>query len=348
MLHGHGNDAYRYGTPVRADFSSNVRRDPQMSAGLQAYLSARFDRIAVYPEVCAESLAARIAEAEQVAPENVLVTSGATAGIHLLAQLHRRASSLVVTPTFSEYEDAGRIHEHRIAFASLEQFLGETLPVSDVVWLCNPNNPTGEVVPRWELLGHVDGAPERMHLVDVAYEAFCDAERIRANDVLERDNLVLVKSMTKVFAVPGLRLGYIIAPRAIVAALERHSMPWSVNALAVEAGKYLLAENDPGVRTALRALLAEARFLGESLARLPGCRVHPSTTHYFLLQLPGESSEALKTWLLREHGLLVRDAANFRGLDGRHVRIAAQSRSENLELISAVGQWLAGGEGSAR
>ncbi len=337
MLLGHGDDAYRHPDQVKANFSSNVVADDPSLAELQSYLHARTGCITSYPEACAESLTQRLAEAEQVAPENVLVTSGATAAIHLLAQAHRRRRSIVVVPTFSEYEDACRIHEHSLTFARREELGGSTQ--ADLLWLCNPNNPTGEMTPREDLLARVDRSPRCIHVVDTAYEAFTPVAGPRAVDAVGRGNLVLVKSMTKAFSIPGLRLGYVIAGARQIAELRAHAMPWAVNSLALEAGKFLLNRGYALPEARLRGLLARRLALQEALRVLPGFSVYPSDTHYFLFALARPASGELKAWLLREHGLLVRDASNFRGLDGRHVRVAALEKRSNALLEAALTAW---------
>jgi threonine-phosphate decarboxylase len=323
---------------VKANFSSNVVTDDPALAELQAYLQARTGCITSYPEACAESLTQVVAETEQVPPGNVLVTSGATAAIHLLAQAHRRRRSTVVVPTFSEYEDACRIHQHRLTFARRGEE-GDS-PAADLLWFCNPNNPTGEMTPREELLELVDRNPQRIHVVDTAYETFTTTPGPRAADVVSRRNLVLVKSMTKAFSIPGLRLGYVVAPAGQIAELRSHAMPWAVNSLAIEAGRFLLRRGMALTEERRRGLLARRAALQGALGALPGLSVYPSGTHYFLFALDEPRSAELKAWLLGEHGLLVRDASNFHGLDGRHVRVAALDEASNALLAAALAAWI--------
>ncbi|GAE18684.1 L-threonine 3-O-phosphate decarboxylase [Bacteroides pyogenes DSM 20611 = JCM 6294] len=151
-------------------------------------------------------------------------------------------------------------------------------------------------------------------------------------------NVVLIHSMTKKFAVPGLRIGYFTASESLVVRIRSHRMPWSVNALAIEAGHFLLDEGDR-IAADVPALLDESKRLAERLAATGLVEVWPTDTHYMLLRLRIGKASALKEYLAGEHGMLIRDASNFEGLDERFFRIAAQTPEENDRLVEAVGQW---------
>lgn len=206
MLHGHGDDGYRNERILRANFSSNVRPGGVPSA-LRDHLRTQLDRAGTYPEVAAESLTALLAAQHRVTPGQVLVTNGAVAAIYLVAQAWRGARSVVVGPTFSEYADAARLEEHAVTSISREDFTVERFGEATLVWLCNPNNPTGEVLSRDLLLGVIDRHPGVMFVVDLAYADFCATAPLCAADTETRTNLVLLHSLTKNFGIPGLRLG---------------------------------------------------------------------------------------------------------------------------------------------
>jgi len=339
MLWGHGDERASGAKPIRANFSSNVRRDERLLEELRAHLFSNFSRSAgTYPEVCAESLAEAVAEHEGVKKENIFITNGATAAIYLLAQRYRGSASCVVIPTFSEYEDAALQHGHRLNFATREAFMQGAISSGELLWLCNPNNPTGEVFPRTQLLGLIDRSPSQLHLIDTAYQELCDADPLRASDAVERENLLLVKSLTKVFPIPGLRLGYTVGPGERIRSLSGHCVPWSVNGLAIAAGQFLLPHRERVVAAAREERL-EAQRLRCEIDGLAGFQSHSTSTHFFLVEMKEPASAQLKTWLLEQDGLLVRDAANFRGLDRRFIRIAAQTPEENRWLVEALARW---------
>jgi threonine-phosphate decarboxylase len=345
MLYGHGDDARLQSREIRDDFSSNTRPDGP-PAGLLNHLRARIDAVARYPDPGARELAARFAAATGVPPENTLVTAGATAATYLVAQAFRRKRSLIVTPTFSEYEDAAKIHGHALAFATragLEAALATPAtkndsPPPELLWLCEPNNPTGGVFPREQLLAFIDARPATVFVVDQAYAGFCPEPQLRATDAAARENLILVNSLTKALGIPGLRLGALVSSSALVAQITRHLQPWSVNALALEAGAYYLS-NLREFALPLDKLLADTRAFSRSIAALPGYAPQPSATTFFLIALAHGSSQALKKYLVSIHGILVRDASNFRGLTPRHIRVSTQTPWQNQRLVEALRAW---------
>ena len=196
MLHGHGDDGYRHGVPVRANFSSNVRRG-RHTDGLRVHLFETFQQVACYPEVAAESLAKRIAVREDIDPSQVIVTAGATGAIYLIAQAHRRRRSYIVTPTFSEYADACAQHEHQVEPGTRAGFQAGQFAEADLVWLCNPNNPTGDVFSREAVLAVVAQHTQTTFVIDIAYAGQCDEPPVRAGDVVAHPNLIVVRSLTK-------------------------------------------------------------------------------------------------------------------------------------------------------
>ena len=184
MLHGHGDDAYQHGDAVRLNFSSNVRPGGAPSA-LRAHLAGQLERIGTYPEVAAETLTARLAARLGVGPEHLIVTNGAVAGIHLIAQIWAGANSRVVTPTFAEYEDAARLHRHTLEFASWETTL-QPLPAGcEVLWVCNPNNPTGTTVAPDALNTFIAAVAPRA-LVVVEELPKTSAGKVRRGELRER------------------------------------------------------------------------------------------------------------------------------------------------------------------
>jgi threonine-phosphate decarboxylase len=343
MLHGHGDDAYQHGDAVRLNFSSNVRPGGAPAA-LCAHLAGQLARIGTYPEVAAETLTARLAARLGVGPEHLIVTNGAVAGIHLIAQMWAGVRSRVVTPTFSEYEDAARLHRHVLDFAPWATAL-QPLPADcELLWVCNPNNPTGAVLAREPLLAWIDAHPGTVFVVDLAYADFCATAPLTAQDATSRANLILVHSLTKNYGLPGLRLGYLVTTPGLRQRLANGLVPWAVNCLALAAGNYCL-DHSEALTLPLDAMLADAESLGRALANIPGVTVHPSTTTFLLFELPPAvgSAAALKIWLIREHGMLVRDAGNFRGLGPQAVRVATQGQAADAQLVAAVRQRVAKG-----
>ncbi len=345
MLEGHGDDAYRQEHPVRVNFSSNIRpaslmtpEEQDRSRRLRKHLRVALREIGHYPEVAAETLTARLAEKSGVSSRNVWVANGAADALDRIALAWTGGPSWVQCPSFAEYEDAARRHGHTLEFGDMTALRDGDFPHGVHVWWGNPHNPTGEVFPRAEVLARVDARPDCVFVLDQAYAAFSLVEPVRATDAAERSNLVLVHSLTKEHAIPGLRLGYVVADERFIARLVDLAVPWAVNALALAAGEFLV--NEPEMPSRERqSWRGEALHLSTALAGLPGVETRPSAMPFFLWRWAGGSGAVTKARLLREHGLLVRDAGNFRGLDVSWLRVAAQSREENDQLVEAMGSW---------
>lgn len=332
MIEGHGDDRHNYGA-LRADFSSNVPAGVDLT-GLREHLRARLDLVGRYPEPEPRSLERALAERCGVSPDAVIVTNGATEAIYLTAHLLAGGHAAVAEPTFAEYGDACRLYG-----CTTEQVPDPYDPPREAgsLWCCNPNNPTGRAWERERLLRAADARPGTLFVVDQSYEAFTLRPLLTPAEAAGRPNVALIRSMTKHYAVPGLRLGYLVAAPALCERLRRLRMPWSVNALAIEAGRYLLREGAPS--TPLAELLHERERLAAGLKATGKLRTEPTDTHFMLAELLHGTAAELKEWLARERGILIRDASNFRGLTPRHIRIAAQSPADNDLLTEAFASW---------
>ncbi len=330
MIEGHGDDAYKYDGIV-SDFSSNIccPKDERQRAILE-HLSHLPNLLSHYPEPEAWTLERMIAERHGIDPRCVIVTSGATDAIYLVAQaLHY--TSVIPAPTFREYEDACRMVESRESRGGRGS---ETAMRETMLWLCNPNNPTGEVLRASEieeLLRDYD-----IVVIDQSYERYTTVGVMTHKSAVRHRRVVQLHSMTKDYAVPGLRLGYIVAAPRLANSLRRHLRPWAVSALAVEAGKYLMQHDELLVQPDLQ----EAQRLYRELCKIEGIDVMPSHTNFFLCRLHSGTAAQLKDYLAHKHKILIRDASNFRGLTAQHFRIAAQTPSENEALVAALRQYI--------
>lgn len=336
MIDGHGDDSYKFSREITSNFSSNVFNRVDLS-GLKAHLCECLSSISSYPEPEPYSLERHLAEKHHLSPENVCVTNGATEAIYLIAQLFRGTVSTIVIPTFSEYADACRLHGHRVREVESVGMIGTG---TDTVWICNPNNPTGRVTDEEELKEIFASRSRTTFIIDQSYEYFTQKSLLTAREAAEYKNVILLHSMTKRYAIPGLRLGYVTAHPELLCRLKEQRMPWSVNQLAIEAGHYLL-ENKVFDDIDLAGYLEEKKHLVDALASVEGLSVLPSDAHFMLVKLEKGTAAALKQYLACEQGILIRDASNFSGLSQQYFRLATQTPAENKELIKAIKLWLA-------
>lgn len=335
MIEGHGDDLYKYGKKIVSNFSSNVYNRIDHS-GLYQRLNERLSTICSYPEPMPYSLESEIARRYSLTPRQVCVTNGATEAIYLIAQVFQGRISAVLRPTFSEYADACRVHRHKVKpFYSLDALPED----AELVWICNPNNPTGEVRNKEDLKALVDSHPDKLFIFDQSYEYFTLKSLLGIKEAASFPNVILLHSMTKQYAIPGLRVGYFTASEGLTDDVRCRRMPWSVNSLAIEAAKYLLEEGD-GISADIPQLLAERERLTNLLLATGMLEIWPTDTHYMLIKLRMGKAAALKDFLAVNHGILIRDASNFEGLDERFFRIATQTPEENDKLVKAISEWM--------
>lgn len=327
MLNGHGDDRYQFNKAIIADFSSNVFYEG-LSAGLKQQLALSLEKLNNYPEVNAQSLQQALAAWHQLAPSQVLVTNGATEAFYLIAHAYRNKSVTILIPAFAEYEDACRANDLGIHCVT-------TLPATfstDLVFFGNPNNPTGAILSTTIIKNILNTNPDTMFVIDEAYIDFTKEMVSMVAYLSDFKNLIIVKSLTKTYSIPGLRLGYLLSN--ITDRILPYKMPWSVNALALEAGLYI---TEHATALPLDTLLADTQELMAELRQY--VTVFDSHTNFFLCHTDKGTAADLKLFLINE-GILIRDAANFKSLGPGHFRIATQTKEQNRLLIKGIRAWI--------
>jgi L-threonine-O-3-phosphate decarboxylase len=325
------------------DFSVNSNPYGPSPAVREAVARVPLDR---YPDRESRALRRALAERLDVAPARIMVGNGTAELIWLVAFafLQPRDRVLVVGPTFGEYRRTAALMGAQVQMwiarpeqefvadpEKVEQCLWETKP--RMVFVCNPNNPTGTIMPPEVMAAWAYAHPGTLFVIDEAYLAFAPGLQSVLN--AGADNILVLRSMTKDYALAGLRLGYAMSHVPIIAALSRVRPAWNVNALAQAAG--LAALGDEAYRQhSLQALAQSKEKLVAGLAEL-GLPPLPSATHFFLVHVG--DGETFRQALLRQ-GILVRDCASF-GLPA-YVRIATRRPEENARLLEAIRAILSG------
>lgn len=332
MTYGHGDDKYRYGDRVKMNFSSNIYQRADLTE-LKDYLATRLDAIGNYPEPEPKALEALIAEKLEISADMVMVTNGANEAIYLIAQLYRHWASVIPQPTYNEYADACRMFGHTISYDRNDEL--NILPEDRIYWLCNPDNPTGNVLLKSLITHIIRKHPRYLYVIDQSYADYTLQPMLEMKEMLDCYNVMILQSLSKKYCVPGLRLGYLTASPIIIDRLRDIRQPWTVNALAIEAGKWLI-ENNPKMLPDLKEYLDEAQRVKQELSEIEGLMVMDTQTHYMLVNIDWATSLELKNWLIERHGILIRDASNFHSLDDHCFRVAAQTPEENDALISAI------------
>jgi threonine-phosphate decarboxylase len=342
LFHHGGSPAAR--GPV-LDFSASINPLGPPDSVLRA-LRRALPAVAHYPDPGCTALTARLAAFHHVEPGQVVVGNGSNELIHALPRAVRPRRAAVAEPTYTEYLRAsllaGAEVEHWLAAGDAFTPRGFDPDGADLVWLCNPNNPTGQLWPRSDLVEWVGAFPRALFVVDEAFLPFVPGEEDHSLvPVLGRlPNLVVLRSLTKLYSLPGLRLGYALAHPDLAERVRGQLVPWSVNALAQAAG--LAALDDAGFlrRTHEWAANEPAAFCRRLTVLTRNLEPVPSRAVFVLLRVQGTSSGRLAA-ALGECGLAVRDASNFVGLDGRYVRVAVRSPGDNRLLLRELFRCLA-------
>ena len=320
------------------DFSVNSHPFGPSPAAVRAARAAAWDR---YPEDGAPHLRRALAARDGMTEDEVIVGNGSAELIWLLAlaYLAPGSAALIVGPTFGEYARAARIagatvHEYRASAAGdfavdLEALTAQVEACrADALFLCNPNNPTGTLVAPAAIADLAARLPDTLVVVDEAYRQFVEVPPL-TTPLLAGGNLVLLRSLTKDYALAGLRLGYALAPAPVGAALAAVRPPWSVNAVAQAAGLAALGDEEHLARG--RAEVRRARaYLAAALADL-GLRPLPSAANFLLVEVG--DAPAVRAALLRQR-VCVRDGTSF-GLPG-HIRVGLRTVPECARLVAAI------------
>ncbi len=337
MLNGHGNSHTDLTYPVKIDFSSNVWHTP-LNEQFLSHLKEELSTIVNYPPADAGNLQQAIANHHAIGDQQVCVTNGATEAFYLIAHAFQSKTSAIFTPSFSEYQDAAEMYNHHIRYYS-ELKMNVDLNGVDLVWIGNPNNPDGKILTVSDVNELLVKYPQTCFAIDEAYGDVCDGFE-SAIELIERfNNLVVIKSMTKQCVIPGLRLGYFLSNADLTKKIAALRMPWSVNALAIAAGKYIFSHYDH-FYIDTHGLKMESQAMQTALNVIDGIEVFESDTNYFLCKLQKGKSDDLKSYLLKHYGFLIRDAANFKGLDASYFRVSIQGDIKNQLLIGAIKEYM--------
>ncbi|MDO3377535.1 threonine-phosphate decarboxylase CobD [Geoalkalibacter halelectricus] len=326
------------------DFSASIN-PLGVPETVMAAVHACLAHIQHYPEIAGASLTHQLATHHGLPATQFVPGNGSTELIYLLPRVLRPRRALLLAPCFGEY--ARSLTQSGCAvdpypLRAEEDFLFDPLrllhqirPDTDLVVLANPGNPAGTRMPAEALLELADGLREQaLVLVDEAFMDFCPEHSLLPH-LLAHANLLVLRSLTKFYAIAGLRAGYLAGPAPIVARLAEAREPWTLSTpglaaaracLDAEAYRRRTLELIPQWRDQLRRGLQELRF-----------RVFPGQANYLLAHCPPQGPQAPQlAAALREQGLLIRDCSNFVGLDARYLRVAVRLPEENRRLLQAL------------
>lgn len=348
-LHG-GNleramEKYGISSEEIIDFSANIN-PLGFSSKIREDIIKNLDRLSHYPDPECKEAKKEISHYFKIDYENIVLGNGSTELIYLIVQTLKLKKVLIPIPTFCEYERALNNNNVSINFFKLKEkqdflvSMDEIIPQLagiDLVFLCNPNNPTGTFLPKKEMLTLVKEVQKRKIFL-VLDEAFIDLyeEESLIKEVKNYDHLIILRSLTKFFGLPGLRIGFAASNSKLIKKLEAQKIPWSVNCLAQIAVREVLRD-EKFITKSRSFLLEEKEFFYQELSNIEGWKVYKPSANFIFIKLLGNiSSEGLMGQLAKK-GILIRDCSNFRGLEeGKFIRVAVRTRKENIKLLEEL------------
>jgi threonine-phosphate decarboxylase len=332
---------------VKVDFSSNVNPLGISKLVLESIQKSAFSISSKYPDTQCRALKESLLDYldNGLNYEWIGVGNGATELIHSFAQTFIRNRVIIPFPTFCEYESASKRMGANILLVPLKNLILdpdiiiEKAKKSDVIFLCNPNNPTGLICSKsiQKVIEGVDSSTKI--LVDECFIELSDDKPdnyTMINRVKEFNNLVILRSMTKSFGLAGLRIGYIICNPRLIKRLSHNQIPWNVNGIAQMAG--IVALRDLNHLTRSRALIKKERNFMQHMINIKMHSFIPyrSDVNYFLIYLKNKNSIKIRDSILARNGVLVRDCSTFIGMGVKYIRVAVRTHEENLLLLDAL------------
>lgn len=305
------------------------------------------DAINDYPDPKTISLKQKLANKDGVAEESILVGNGGAELITLIARMLQEKRVLIVQPAFSEYEAACRASRCHIFYHLLQEgdweldvdVLLSKLAHVDAIFLCTPNNPTGVTYSKAALLKLLQLCNEKnVHvIVDEAFYDFYAEYSSLVTYITKFPNLIIIRSLTKMYAIAGIRLGYVISQPKTIQKLAAFQPHWSVNALALKIGEVSI-EQSAYVKKTQNYIMNERERIFRTLKELQFI-VSTSKVNFYLMKDPHTHDQLPLFRFLLKKGIIPRHTANFPGIEGRWLRLAVKQAEDHNQLAEALTEW---------
>ena len=325
------------------DFSSNINPNG-MPLSVKISIHKNLKDIQNYPDNSSSDFISNLSKYTKLKKSNLIAGNGAIEILYnfCFAFLSEKTKVLMPIPTFQEYETAAKLHNCPILFfktmnlsKDLSSFILQ-IPKKGCIFLCNPNNPTGELLNKKQMLSIIKSAKKHSSFVFVDecfIELVPDFDESVLSYVKKYDNLFVLRSLTKSFGFPGLRIGYAAANYQIINILQKIKIPWSVNILAQKSAQIAI-QNKNHLRKSNSIIKTELCYLMKNLSKLNGIECYNSFTNFILIKTKYDSTK-IQQKLLKQK-ILIRDCKNFRGLTNQFFRIAVRSHKDNIKLVKAL------------
>ncbi len=353
MILGHGGNpqdlAKRLGCSVEeiVDMSSNLNPlgPPERIFRL---IQEKIDVIHALPEPDGASMVQGFARYHEIGPEHVIPGNGTTFFIYTLPQALGAESVLIAGPTYSDYRDSCTMHGIEVAHCLADPETGfmpdmaalsQRAAAADLVFICNPNNPTGALIPKLDLEALINAHPGTCFVVDESYLPFvANAEVLSFVPDVHISNLLVLSSMSKVFRIPGLRTGFLSGAAPLVEKIRAYCQPWSVNALAQAVIKEMFdhpREILAFYKKTRQYIKEEKAIFINALDGVEGIAIFDAPTYFVLAALEQMTAPEFCR-RIGDDKILIRDCTNFKGLSDRFVRFSLKNREMNSALVQSI------------
>ncbi len=328
-------------TSLTYDFSVNLNPFiPERT--IKNIVSSYYKKAINYPEERAESLIKVVSKYYNLTEDNIVAGNGSIELLYNLPRVLKIDRLITLEPTFCEYRYLSEIYNlSHMPYHSVNEFywdlkiLKKNLKPKDLVIICNPNNPTGNIFLKEEILSLL--REDIYLLVDEAFMDFSDKDESLIGNIRDNKNLMVLKSFTKVFSIAGLRIGFLLGDKDIIESLKNILPLWNVNGIAIEATKSFL-DNKELIEKTKKLLVKEKVYLKNSLNSLP-ITILDSYANFFLIKT--ERARALINFA-QGKGISLRSNAGFLGLEESFIRFAVKKRKENKILIQTFKEFFEG------
>lgn len=353
MIKGHGGNIYCMARAVGCkpedfiDMSSNTNPIGVMP-GLVDYVRDNINAINIHPEVDSRGLVESFANYYHIDADCVLAGNGTTQFIFSAPLALASKNALIIGPTYTDYEDSCKMHNIDFKYVMTSEvelyeanlfILRGYLDETDTVFLCNPNNPTGSLITRTDLIRVCTEYPDVYFIIDESYLPFAAHYEEDSMVNCGLANVLVLHSFSKIFKIPGLRLGFLVAPKDIIEKFASYYEPWSVNGLAQAAGYYIMEDEEKAssfLRDTQSFVEKEGYLFIKRLEGVSGVRVFPSNAPFFLVKIErGVNAGRLCSDMAHER-ILLRDCSNFKGLSDQFVRVSLRGSRENAMLVEKL------------
>jgi len=349
MIIGHGGNIYEAAKELSCspadiiDMSSNMNPLGPIE-GMVEHIIENMDAMTSLPDADAVRISTLFAERYNLDPDHILAGNGSTQFIYSLPLALKTHKALISGPTYSDYGDAcnmhGVPHEHVTAEEEMDfnpdlDRINAKIEDHDTIFICNPNNPTGALIQPEKIKQICEAYPDKWFIVDESYLPFVFESENFSMINSGLSNVIVLNSMSKIFRIPGLRVGFLIAPDNVIQKMLKYMLPWSVNCFAQSAVMYLMTHHngvDRFINETREYIEKEKTNLIKMFSRNNSIKFYPSSTGFIIARLMNGLTASYVCRELIQSRILIRNCSNFIGLSEQYIRISLKTSEINYVL----------------